>query len=265
MAEYIIQEETLTNISNAVRTKTEKTDLIPVSNLASEILSITSFSGAISITYPSGFVCTCSDGISTFTSPDTSGNWICIVPNAGDWNVKCTDNYDRNDEKTVSIDINGESKFVELTFWDGTIYDAGNEYTEYTGGIQLYQDVSGSYESPWGSAKKNSNNIVLSCYKPGSDSANGWGCMYTKNKINLKSFSKVSVTLSACQSTPYLAVYNVPPTSGNTLLSHIARTNIGVGTYTLDISSIDYGYIAVFALSYNPGTTSATITNVKLL
>ena len=40
MAEYLIQEETLIEIANAVRAKTEKTDAILVSNLADEIANI---------------------------------------------------------------------------------------------------------------------------------------------------------------------------------------------------------------------------------
>ena len=45
MSEYIIQRETLESIANAVREKKGTTDLIPVSSLASEILSIESGGG----------------------------------------------------------------------------------------------------------------------------------------------------------------------------------------------------------------------------
>jgi len=42
MAEYLIQDTTLTAIGDAIRTKTEKTNLIPVSGMADEILQISS-------------------------------------------------------------------------------------------------------------------------------------------------------------------------------------------------------------------------------
>ena len=47
MAEYLIQDSTLTAIADAVRTKTKKTDTILVSNIADEILSMPSGSAEL--------------------------------------------------------------------------------------------------------------------------------------------------------------------------------------------------------------------------
>ena len=41
MSDYLIQEETLTNIANAIREKTGNTDAILVSNFANEISNYT--------------------------------------------------------------------------------------------------------------------------------------------------------------------------------------------------------------------------------
>lgn len=54
-------------------------------------VAIPLFAATINITYPSGSTCTCSDGTTTLSAPDTSGTWACIVPNAGTWTAAATD------------------------------------------------------------------------------------------------------------------------------------------------------------------------------
>ena len=48
MAEYLIQDTTLTAIADAIRSKTGKTDAIPVPDMPTEIASITAESGGSS-------------------------------------------------------------------------------------------------------------------------------------------------------------------------------------------------------------------------
>jgi len=77
--------------------------------------TIAFFSATINITYPAGSTCTCSDGSTTLTAPDTSGTWACVVPNAGTWTVSCTDGTESTDE-TVEITEDGQIESVELSY-----------------------------------------------------------------------------------------------------------------------------------------------------
>ena len=87
----------------------------------------------IGVTYPSGSVCTCSNGSVTLTAKDTTGKAIFVIPSAGTWTVKAVKGSD-SASKAVSITAEGQAATVTLVYWDGTIYDAGNEYTAQTAG-----------------------------------------------------------------------------------------------------------------------------------
>lgn len=76
-------------------------------------VDISLFAATINVTYPAGSTCTAIDGTTTLAAPDTSGVWVCVVPNAGTWTVQCSyDGY--MDTKTVSITSNGQD--VSVTF-----------------------------------------------------------------------------------------------------------------------------------------------------
>ena len=71
------------------------------------------FAATINITYPAGSTCTCSDGTTTLSAPDTSGTWVCTVPNAGTWTVSSTDG-DRSKSADVVITTDGQTESVTL-------------------------------------------------------------------------------------------------------------------------------------------------------
>ena len=73
------------------------------------------FAATINITYPAGSTCTCSDGTTTLSAPDTSGTWACIVPNAGTWTATSTSETE-TDSKAVTITTDGQSTSVELSY-----------------------------------------------------------------------------------------------------------------------------------------------------
>ena len=73
------------------------------------------FAATINITYPAGSTCTCSDGTTTLSAPDTSGTWACIVPKAGTWTATSTSETE-TDSKAVTITTDGQSTSVELSY-----------------------------------------------------------------------------------------------------------------------------------------------------
>lgn len=108
-------------ITDGVQTSTK-----PVVITADYDTVIAFFSATINITYPSGSTCTCSDGSTTLTAPDTSGTWACVVPNTGTWTVSCTNGTESKSE-TVEITADGQSENVVLEYidWDKYIVYKG--------------------------------------------------------------------------------------------------------------------------------------------
>ena len=104
------------------------------------------FMATINITYPAGSVCSCSDGVTTLTAPDTSGSWGCIVPNTGTWTVSCTDG-DNTSSTDVIITADGQSEnvgvsYLEYVFQNGTFTNGSwGKYTttasSYSGAVTL--------------------------------------------------------------------------------------------------------------------------------
>ncbi len=97
---------------------------VNITRLTVEYVTITYFSATINVTYPAGSVCTCGDGVTTFTAPNTSGSWACIVYNAGTWTVAITDGEKHASTSTV-ISTNGQTQNIELSY-RALLYQAGD-------------------------------------------------------------------------------------------------------------------------------------------
>lgn len=94
-------------------------DGVPITRVATVTadysVAIPLFAATINITYPAGSTCTCSEGTTTLSAPDTSGTWACVVPNAGTWTVTATSGTE-TDSKAVTITTDGQSISVELSY-----------------------------------------------------------------------------------------------------------------------------------------------------
>lgn len=86
----------------------------------------------IGVTYPTGSVCTCTDGMKTLTLKDTSGLGIFLIPYAATWTVSCTDGTDTASQ-AISITADGQSESVTLTY-ELVLFDNGTDNTAVTGG-----------------------------------------------------------------------------------------------------------------------------------
>ena len=202
-------------ITDGVQTSTK-----PVLITADYSTVIAFFSATINITYPAGSTCTCSDGTTTLKAPNTSGTWNCIVSNTGSWTVRCT-NGTESANKSVQITTDGQSKTISLSYWDGELYDSGNEYTDYTGGwkargIKIASDFSVA-TAP--TIIKNSNNVVVKQSSQGSS-----GVYEIANDIDLTEYENLIVNVKA----------EVNASSSDVVLA--------VAVYDRNISTIGSGY-----------------------
>ena len=69
----------------------------------------------IGVTYPSGSVCTCTNGTLTLTAKDTTGKALFVIPSAGTWTVKAVSGS-KSTSKTVSITAEGQVATVTLSY-----------------------------------------------------------------------------------------------------------------------------------------------------
>lgn len=160
---YKAGEWTIT-ASDGIQTITETVNISQ--NEQNENVTIKFFAATIDITYPESAICTCSDGITSFTAPDTSGRWIVTVPRTGTWTIT---SYKGNSNATHTVNITHDGQNVSIlceffmayinvlypkdTF--KTVLRSINEYgvkndiavdTSGTGGVRFYVEQIGSYE-----------------------------------------------------------------------------------------------------------------------
>lgn len=163
------------------------------------------FSATIAITYPAGSTCTCSDGVTTLTAPDTSGVWECIVSNAGTWTVSCTDGTDSTDE-VVEITTDGQRESIELSYIYYIVKDG-----------KLVVDVMAN-------GKRTETDNYLEFVGTGS----GWFQMF--HKVNLTKYDRVEIKGEFITTSNFclLCVWNenVQPQSSSALAS-ISSVQLG--------------------------------------
>lgn len=220
------------------------------------------FTATINITYPAGSTCTCSDGTTTLSAPDTSGTWACIVPNAGTWTLSCTDGTDSTSE-AVTITTDGQSVSVALSYFlwlyrDGDTCDA----------------VSGGWSSPeWDGndfskvVTFNESSMQISTEVFGGSI--GYGHAFTKSVIDLSEISTlkfritgIGATSSASNAFSFkLCVASEFPnkqTPSFPVSLEIAET----GLFAVDVSAMNAGSVGAWVTTRNYAKTTLTISEI---
>lgn len=219
----------------------------PVVITADYSTTIAFFAATINITYPAGSTCTCSDGTTTLSAPDTSGTWACIVPNAGTWTATSTSETE-TDSKAVTITTDGQSTSVELSY--ALFLFKPNAPSDI---------IAGEWEMPGNSTVTAEAELTVKSV----NNYNGYRSISarTKGQIDLTEYSTLQATCKASGgSDTKLEVY-----SGSSV---VASTAIGADltTVTVDISALsglhsigfDGRHTAYLTITY-------TATEIKLM
>lgn len=209
--------------------------------------AIAFFAATINITYPAGSTCTCSDGTTTLTAPDTSGTWVCTVPNAGTWTVTSTSETE-TDSKAVTITTDGQSTSVELSY--ALFLFKPNAPSDI---------IAGEWEMPGNSTVTAEAELTVKSV----NNYNGdrtWSAR-TKGQIDLTEYSTLQATCKASGgSKTKLEVY-----SGS---SAVASAAIGTDltTVTVDISALSGLHSIGFSGRHSAyEAITYTATEIKLL
>lgn len=211
------------------------------------VVVIAYFSATINITYPAGSTCTCSDGTTTLSAPDTSGTWACIVPNAGTWTVTSTSGTE-TDSKAVTITTDGQSTSVELSY--ALFLFKPNAPSDI---------IAGEWEMPANSAVTAEAELTVKSVN--NFNGNRIISARTKGQIDLTEYSTLQATCKASGgSDKKLEVY-----SGSSV---VASTAIGTDltTVTVDISALSGLHSIGFAGNHTAYLTiTYTATEIKLM
>lgn len=221
------------------------------------------FAATINITYPAGSTCTCSDGTTTISAPDTSGTWTCIVPNAGTWTVAATDGVE-NTSESVSITTDGQTVAVELSYYT-YLFKPNTDTTNVTGGWQL--NSNGSLDS--------AGDQLVATFTNAYNYGKAFN-VATINKIDFTEFTTLVATCKAADknnAAPSSATFAVASTqagfnAAGTASTKVASTTFSNSTTTvqIDVSGISGSYYVTFVVelsNYNTGTL--TVDEVKLM
>ena len=208
---------------------------------------------AIGVTYPSGSVCTCTNGTLTLTAKDTSGKAIFVIPSAGTWTVTATDGTNTRSE---SVEITTEGQIVSVTL--------SYELLLFDGGVV----------EPWKviQAKPTatiSDTIYLYASAPTTPVVSA---VRTTNKINLSGYSmlKYTVTQNVNPEVAFMCVTSstsAPISAGLSNAVTSAVTAYGqptaTGIYSVDVSTINAEYYISLAAGHYP-TSGLRVSKVWL-
>ncbi len=219
--------------------------------IADYAVTITYFSATIGVTYPDGSTCTCSDGTTTQTAPDTTGSYTFTVPNAGEWTVTATDG-NKTKDATVDITTDGQSKSVTLSY-ETYYYNKGDLCTVVTGGW--------AKTGTGGSLTFNTASMTLKAnsFQNATDAS-------TKNKVSLDNIKTLYFSVKSATSYPTgyprvgIATTNNPDSSeaSKWTASKTLSSSSSFKTVSIDVSSLTGSYYIAVG-GYNGDSGSATI------
>ena len=236
-----------------------QTSTKPVIITADYSTVIAFFSATIHVSYPSGSTCTATDGVTNLHAPDTSGTWVCVVPNAGTWTISCADG-DSQTSAVVTISTDGEEKRVTLSYML-YLYNQGDTCDAVTGGWQARAlGVNSSSDAHAPDVAVNEGTITLTAkYKYQTVSS---GVYEIINNVDVSSFASISIEISSVaylnKGAFFLVVFDRSISSWGSLDCANAKASVQIndaGTFSLDISSIS-GECAIGIMTRN--NSSAT-------
>lgn len=199
-------------------------------------VTIAFFSATINITYPAGSTCTCTDGTTTLSAPDTSGTWDCIVPNAGTWTVSCTKDSD-SDSSTVTISTDGQTASVELSYQIVFVNDSGQ--ATKTPAVKKF----GKYNSEL-TFTQNSDRYTVNVQ---ANDGNYGGYSTAYFTVDLTKYSTIKLVINATQAGGREYFLTVWKTLGSNYEDNkVAQVTIPSGsktTVTLDVSSLTGSHV----------------------
>lgn len=189
----------------------------------------------IDVIYSEGATCTCSNGTRTLNAKDTSGHFMFIIPDNGEWTV-IAEKDGTSKSETVNVT---ESKAYVVNISELMLYYYGNTYEENTGGwVSVYgnDEYVGSF-----TLEEMRMNIAVGYHNDRS--------AFINTPIDLTSYKTLEVEIAWNDTNtgyqPYMGVCSARPGAKPSYLASRKVSNTAKHIETLDISSVTgVNYIA---------------------
>lgn len=181
---------------------------------------------AISVTYPAGSTCTCTDGTKTLKLKGTSGQGFFLIPYAATWTVTATDG---TNSKSQSVEITSEGQSVSVTLiYELVLYENGALYNESLSGGLLLNGETFTIKNP----------IAISAYRTyfgqGSHKWSGSQNLGTANAISVSEYSNFCINITKNSG----SLTTVLMCAASAVLDEVTEANQGIIS-SLDISPLN--------------------------
>ena len=193
----------------------------------------------IGVVYDAGATVTCTDGNKTYRAKDTSGLYTFPVPYAATWVVTATDGTKTKSESVVITSL-WQDVVADMTFWDGELFDNGNQYTNITGGWAYNKNLYYSTNFPTTNVANIDTCISFSLHQ-----ASRSCFVQTLSKVDLTNVVSVDLLFKSATST----------SSGPVLTLNINSNNAGPISSSTDNYPISIGTSTVANYEYTVGLT----------
>ena len=213
----------------------------------------------IGVTYPSGSVCTCTNGSKTLTAKDTSGTAMFTIPEAGTWTVTAVSG-DKSASKAVEITAEGQVEAIELSYYLVLFdHDEGGDNIAVTGGWTCNDR-----------AKIENDYIVMDT---GNATYTGASAI-TVNTIDPRKYSMLEVLFTEISTGVTAKKSSIGVTTGNTGSGRLAVTEFDNYVDETDyIAQVDISdvmvdsrvYIELFIYSNNGSRAHGKVSRVRLI
>lgn len=203
---------------------------------------------AIGVTYPSGSVCTCTNGTLTLTAKDTSGKALFVIPSAGTWTVTAVKGS-QSKSKAVSITAEGQVETVMLSY-ELVLFSGSETWT-------LKQRIDGN-----GTLSVSDNKLVLTGKMDYGGSAPLYACSaFYPSPVAKSSYTTLKVTVTSVTAPTYVyLIVQSDMTANESGSGYIAYVNITkADTFTLAYPSGTY-YVGLSV----GGSSAVTVSKVWL-
>ena len=188
--------------------------------------------GTIVVNYPIGSTCTVTNGSKTYTALDTSGAAAFVVE-TGTWTVRA---YGTGGDKSASVSVAAAGWVnVEIVFTQW-LYDAGNEFTEATGGW--------GWTGGGGTLKRNADNFYATT-----------GTAYTNNSFDLTGVSTIYFEAHATSTASNLSWIGASQVQNGEFL---AKTFLPAGTRAITSADVS-ALTGMYYPSFHSGSASAGV------
>lgn len=204
--------------------------------------------GYIGVVYPAGSTVTCTKGTKTLIAKDTSGLYVFLIPEIGVWTVTAT--Y-RTSTFTQDVEITTmwQDVVVTVSYWDGTMFDAGDQYEAFTGGW-----AKDNIWSQGGNVSFTNNEIVVS----GGNSTTTRAGASILNPVDITDADSITITVRSISDPQNGYLRFLKRRYGESTVS--SDDIIRAGTKTIPLSELSGSYYLGFGIK----RYTAYITKVKL-